>query len=243
MRRFALLLAVLPAPLAAQDMMGANTSWTSSQLLLNAEKSAWAAPECVDPARWSVSCGTPRPTTDPAAAAHAFDFRRSAAVQQQSQARFVKQMTAVDPGSANALQGMFQQDLVGLIAQGIKPYGLGTDNVADAMAIYAMEAWEVIAGQVLPPSRARGLAVRAQMARIIADTPGLAEASDADKQMIADEMLYFAALANGGLQGAKAAGPDMVKQWQAATRKGAQRTLGIDLSTMTLTDEGLRPRR
>ena len=161
----------------------------------------------------------------------------------QSEKRFLDQIRRTSPDGVGEMQQMLAQDVVGLIAKAAQPYGIGTDNVADAVAIYAMEAWEVIAGEMLPPSRARGLAVRAQMARAIAATPGFVEASDADKQLVADEMLYFAAMANGGMQAARTAGPEVVKQWQAATRKGAQRTLGMDLAAMTLTDEGLRLRR
>lgn len=245
MRQLLLLFAALSAPATAQDISG---SWTSSQLLLNSEKGAWAAPECVDPARWAVSCGTPRPKAaeraEPTVAdATALSFRRSPAVTRQSEERFLGQIRRVSPKGVDEMKQMLAQDVVGLIATAAKPYGLTTDNVADAMAIYAMEAWEVIDGKPLPPSRARASAVRAQMARTIAATPGFADASDADKQLIADEMLYFAAMVNGGMQGARAAGPEMVKQWQAAARQGAQRTLGMDLSAMTLTDDGLRYRR
>lgn len=249
MRRFALLLAALAAPAVAQDIYngGINSSWTSSRLLLNAGKSAWAAPECIDPARWAVSCGTPRPKAvtpaAPVADASSLSFRRSASVTRQSEARFLDQTRRVSPDGVDQMQQMLAQDVVGLIATAAKPYGLTTDNVADAMAIYAMEAWEVISGEALPPSRARGLAVRAQMAHAIAATPDFLQASDAEKQLVADEMLYFAAMANGGMQGARAHGPAVVDQWQAAARQGARRALGMDLAAMTLTDDGLRYRR
>jgi hypothetical protein len=249
MRRLALLFAALTAPAAAQDIYsgGINNSWTSSQLLLNADKGAWAASECIDPARWATSCGTPRPNaaspTVPIGDAKSLGFKRSTLVTRQSEARFLDQTRRVNPGGLGPLQQLLAQDVIRLIATAAKPYGLTTDNVADAMAIYAMEAWEVIAGDVLPPSRARGLAVRAQMARAIAATPDFLRASDAEKQLIADEMLYYAALANAGMQGARAEGPAVVKQWQAAARQGARRALGMDLAAMTLTDEGLRFRR
>jgi nucleoside-diphosphate-sugar epimerase len=117
--------------------------------------------------------------------------------------------------------------------------GTGQLIVREAQA----RGYEVIAGVVLPPSRARGLAVRAQMARAITATPDFLRASDADKQLVADEMLYFAAMANAGMQGARAEGSVVVKQWQAAARQGARRALRMDLAAMTLTDEGLRYRR
>lgn len=50
---------LIAAPAPAQDITG---SWTSTQLLLNAEKEAWAAPECIDATRWSVDCPGPRPS-------------------------------------------------------------------------------------------------------------------------------------------------------------------------------------
>lgn len=249
MRRFVLVLAALTAPVAAQDISsgGITSSWTSSQLLLNADKSAWAAPQCIDPARWAVSCGTPRPqaTTpaEPIAEASSLSFERSASVTRQSVARFLDQTRRISPDGTEQIRQMLAQDVVGLIATAAKPYGLTTDNVADAMAIYAMEAWEVISGEPLPPSRARGQAVRAQMARAIAAAPDFLRASDAEKQLVADEMLYFAAMANGGMQGARAQGPAAVKQWQAAARQGARQALGMDLAAMTLTDEGLQYRR
>lgn len=266
MRRSVIALLALAAvlspatPTAAQDIVGGgiNQSWTSTQLLLNSEKHAWAAPECVDDANWSVDCNrgraadsrrpdrsamTAAPDTAPAIDPAQLTFRPSRELRRRHFAQFIAKTRAVDPAGARELETFLATDVIDAISNQIAPIGLHTDNVADAMALYVMEAWEVVAGKVLPPSRTRALAVRRQMVRAIAATPTFARASDAVKQEMAEAMLVQAALVSASAAGARQNGPDQVAAVRAAVKKGSRAALGFDLGEMTLTEAGLREGR
>jgi hypothetical protein len=210
-------------------------SWGSSQMLLNAEKKAWAAPECVDAARWSVNCGS-----SATAGAARLTFRPSAEVRRRNFARLIRQTQTVDPGGARELEVLLSRDVIGSLAEGIKPYGLRTDNVADAMTLYVMQAWEVITGRVLPMSLERAQALQRQMTKAVASTPTVAEASDAAKQETAETMMVQALLISSSLKRARQTGDAEVAAVRKAVRAEARAMLGFDLGDMTLTNQGLR---
>jgi hypothetical protein len=235
--------ALCAGPLAAQDisMGGITQSWTSSQLLLNSEKRAWAAPECVRDGNWGTACGAP--STDPAAPRQAEPrtrFTPSAAARQRGFAQMISQMRGADPAGAAALEReLAGSDVIGAIGQRLQPLGLRTDDVADAMTVYVMESWEAVSGRPLPPNRARVQAVRRQMRIASADVPALAGASDATKQMMAESMLIQAAQISGLAEIARQQGGTQATQVADAVRRGCQATLGLDLRTLDLTDRGL----
>jgi hypothetical protein len=258
MALFAAIPLLWSASASAQDLMmgGITQSWTSTQMLLNSEKQAWAAPECIDERRWAPSCG-PRPsrraapdtaraaTADGIAAAPAirpeqFRFTPSPAARQRNFASFINKVRSADPAGAQQLQAeLTGQDIIGLIGQRVAPYGLSTTNVADAMAIYVMEAWEAVAGRTLPPSRERAQALKHQMERAAASTGTLEGASNATKQELAEAMLVQAAMISSMAETARGSGGEQARAVSDAVAKGAQATLGIDLRRMTLTEQGL----
>jgi hypothetical protein len=251
LRGLLILVALIASPAAAQDIMSGdiNQSWTSSQLLLNSEKKAWAAPECIDAARWSVDCPGPRPSKPAEQGTTAGDgaeltFRPSPEQRRRNFAAFVEKTRAVDPAGAAGLEQALTTDVIGMVGTSVAPLGLRTDNVADAIAIYVMEAWEVANGQVLQPSRARAQAVRRQMVRAISATPDFARADDAAKQELAESMLIHAAMLSSSYQQAMAGGDKaLMTAVSDAARQGAQASLGFDLRAMAMTEAGLRDRR
>lgn len=250
----AALAALASGPAAAQDIVnwGIDQSWSSTQTLLNSEKQAWAAPECVDETRWSVDCeGSPPPRgsqpreTDAGAptlpSEAALTFRPSPERRQRNFAAFLERSRAVDPRGAEQLQAFLAQDVIGFVGKEVAPLGLRTDNLADAMAIYVMEAWEAANATVMPPSRARALAVRRQMVRAIAATPAAAEADDAAKQESAEAMMVQAVLVSNAIKLAVQKGDKAeIAAVRDVARQGALATLGVDLTTMTMTEAGLR---
>jgi hypothetical protein len=260
----AALIATSTLPAAAQDLMmgGINQSWTSTQLLLNSEKKAWAAPECVDERKWSTDCKAPRPQPnrraplalkpDGAARARpsgpvdaaALSFRPSPERRKQNLARFVAKTRATDPRGAAELEKFVADDLIGVVGTRIAPFGLRTDDVADAMALYVMEAWEFINDRQTPTTRARAMAVRGQIARSILAMPAIAEASDAAKQETADALLVQAAMvANGAAIVQRDGDRKQIEAWRAAVYQGSKATLGFDLKTIVITEEGMMPKK
>jgi hypothetical protein len=245
---------LVPMPLTAQDIMGGgiNQSWGSTQLLLNSEKQAWAAPECIDEARWSIDCkGSPPPrqarppatevADEPALDEAALTFRPSIERRRRNFANFMNRSRAVDPAGADQLQAFLAQDVIGFVAKEVAPLGLRTDNLADAMTIYVIEAWEATNAKVMAPSRARSQALRRQMMRAIAGMPNLTAADDAVKQESAEAMLVQAVMVSNAIKLAIQKGDKTeIAAVQDAAQQGALATLGMDLRSMSMTEAGLR---
>lgn len=123
---------------------------STTQTLFNSEKQAWAAPACIDETNWSIDCkGSPpkrrsAPTTTEATETNevALTFRPSPKRRQRDVAAFVERSRAVDPAGVEQLRAFLAQDVIAFVSEVVAPLGRRTGNLADAMAIYVMEAWE-----------------------------------------------------------------------------------------------------
>lgn len=166
------------------------------------------------------------------------NFKSSLSVRKTNLANFVDRVRASDPAGAENLAAMFRaSDIVNEIGKGIAPYGLRTNNIADAYTMYWINAWEASRGIAnSSETKARAQAVRRQAANALMSTSQVTSASDAQKQEMAEAMLIQAALIGATVQQAKS-DPKLMRQLSAAVFQGA-RALGIDLGVMTLTEEG-----
>lgn len=235
---------------AAQDLMSGsiNQSWGSTQMLLNAEKRAWAAPECINETRWSTHCkGTPpqraRPTTADTAVLDeaALTFRPSPERRQHNFADFIEGSRVAGHAGAEQLRAFLAQDVIGFVAKEVAPLGLRTDDLADAMTTYVMESWEAATAKVMPATRARAQAVRSQMDRAIAAASARLAEDDAAKQEIAETMLVQAVVVSNAIKLAVVEGDrNEIAAVQESAREGTSETLGIDLRSIAVTDAGLR---
>jgi hypothetical protein len=168
-------------------------------------------------------------------------FSPSAARTRQNLANFVSKTRSFDPAGADKMEALFAStDVIGAIGQGIAPYGLKTNNVADAYAVYWISAWEATRGIAgVSETRERAQAVRTQASNAMAAVPALASATDAQKQEYAEAMLVQAALISAYMDDA-AGNPAQIKAVGAAVAKGAK-AMGLDLDTMDLTPNGFVP--
>jgi hypothetical protein len=156
-------------------------------------------------------------------------------------ASFVSKTRAKDPQGAAQLEQLFSQtDVISAIGQSIEPYGLRTNNVADAYAVYWISAWEASRGIIgASETRQRAQAVKSQVANAILSTPAFAAATDAQKQEYAEAMFVQAALVSS-VSEAYANDPEMSQRTIAAIKQGAK-AMGLDLDTMDLTPNGFVP--
>lgn len=167
-------------------------------------------------------------------------FRPNTDVRRRNLAQFVARTRAADPRGAAELERLFATtDLIGDIGKALAPYGLKTNDVADAVAVYIVTAWYGVRGRDDDPSRAQLTAVRGQMANALASTPQFASATDAQKQELAEAMLIQAALVSATVAGAEPQ-PARLEQVKQAVAQGAEATFGIDLRRLQLTDQGLQ---
>jgi hypothetical protein len=155
-------------------------------------------------------------------------------------AQFVEKSRKVDPAGSLKLQQLLgSTDVIAALGGDLQRYGLRTDNVADAYAIYWVQAWQAVNGDTSDPDRTTMQAVKRQSANAIVSTPEFASASDATKQEMAEAMMVQAMLISASVDTYKD-DPNMMRQLGDAVRQGAKAS-GLDLSKMTLTDQGFVP--
>uniref|UniRef100_UPI00310145DC DUF6683 family protein n=1 Tax=Neorhizobium sp. EC2-8 TaxID=3129230 RepID=UPI00310145DC len=118
-------------------------------------------------------------------------------------------------------------------------YGMRIDNLADAYAVWWIGAWQATRGSTDDPSQAATAAVRQQVMRTMAAVPEFAKANDTLKQSMSEALFMQALLLGVGLEQAKG-NAAQTKAIGRAAADGA-RGMGLDLTAMTLTDDGFKP--
>ena len=167
------------------------------------------------------------------------NYKPSQANQKRNLSNFVAKTRAVDPASANELERLFTSDLMRQIDTGMKGLGLSSSNVADAYALYWTSAWLGARGRDDNLPSKQMIAVRDQAARALVSTTVFANASDQQKQEMAESLLVQSALIAGYINGGKQDAALMAKV-KVAIAQGAK-AMGLDLYAMTLTEEGFVP--
>lgn len=121
-------------------------------------------------------------------------YRASPQVSARVRGQFADFAAKADPAQAARLRQVIQtQDLVGAWERHVSVDGLRRGDVADAMAAYWVQNWQ-IANAVAFTDRAQVQAVRGQVARALASNSAFARLDDAGKQEMAETfMLNFVA--------------------------------------------------
>jgi hypothetical protein len=222
-------LIALSAPVSAQDYSPPQIDYVGIQL------SAVPFNLAVSNIENNVST---KPTSSPKSTSVSTSYVPFAARTRQNLAKFVTKTRETDPQGAAQMEQLFAStDIIGQIRQGIAPYGLRVDNVADAYAVYWISAWEasrgIVGGQ---ETRERAQAVKGQAARALTSSPEFARATGAQMQEFAEAMLIQAAMISSHMDAA-AGNPAQLRAVSAAVLKGAKAS-GLDLDTMELTPNG-----
>lgn len=226
-------LALAPLPAAAQGVfdMGALTNSLSQGANIESESarartSQIFRPRTAEPQSQAV---------DPAA----LTYRPSLSVRQRNLAQIVARLRPVDPAGAADMQRTFAtRDPIAEIDRVMRPVGLRSDNVADAIATYLVTAYYGVRGST-DGEPAEFKAVSAQVARALSADPAFTGASDAFKQEMAESMLVQAVLANQAVQAAQKQ-PAAMPAIKAAIAKGTRSSFGLDLMRVRLGADGLR---
>jgi hypothetical protein len=165
-------------------------------------------------------------------------YTPSKSVRKKNLANFVAKTRATDPAGAAQMEQLFASgDIIDQIDGMMQAKGLSVSNTADAYAVWWINAWEVANGITSGESSSRQLkAVSAQAARGFASTTQFTNATDAQKQEMAEAMLVQAALIDASKE-TYANDPDMMAKLSAAVKQGAKKS-GLDLDAMTLTEDG-----
>lgn len=156
-------------------------------------------------------------------------------------AGFLDRVRKADPRNAPVFeQGFARQDMFGLWQQQLSPFGLSTQDLADVYAAYWIVSWQAAHGQEnAQPSREQAQAVRAQSARALTAVPGFAQAGDAMRQELADELILQSLTLEGQVARLRAHPEERAGLVRYA--RACAHANGIDLDRMRLTDKGFVP--
>lgn len=168
----------------------------------------------------------------PKPSASTLTYQVSQSRRQANQRRFLSK----NPRGAE----LAQTDVIGQLEQAMRPVGLRADNVADAYAIWWVSAWEAVNGKDAPDSPALYAAVKGQASRALLATSQFAGVTDAQKQEMAESMLIQAMMVDAYIQGT-AGNPAQQAELAKAVNQGAK-AMGLDLTTMNLTEQGFSAR-
>ncbi len=133
-----------------------------------------------------------------------------------------------------------QPSLMAEISAGARSFGFDPHDLADAYAMWWMNAWLVANKRDEVPDRGTIEAVKQQVRAAFAATPDFARTSDAERQEYAEALLLQATKLASAFEQRKNDAA-MLEQVALAARKRAQAS-GLDLSSMELTRRGFVPR-
>lgn len=150
---------------------------------------------------------------------------------------FVAKMRTRDPKTADEMAKLTaSKDLIAEMGTVMAPYGLRTDNVADAYALWWIASWQASQGRDLEPNRTQFMAVKAQAGRALGAAMKSAQVSDAVKQEFAEACLMQTLLIDAALEKSKN-DPGRRKEIARSVNEGA-RASGLKLEAMKLTPSG-----
>ncbi|WP_159995632.1 DUF6683 family protein [Roseomonas sp. 18066] len=154
---------------------------------------------------------------------------------------FVARVAQVDPAGAQQLRDLFAQgDLIERMQGVLGPKGFRVDDLADVYAVWWITLWQASRGRLSEDtSRATNEAVRQQARRAMAATPVLVNAADAQKQELAETLLLQAMLMEAA--GEQSQGNAVQRQAVVAAALQNARAMGLDLSSMVLSEAGFVP--
>lgn len=177
-----------------------------------------------------VATAPSRPVARPATNPAALNYRPSAQRRQQNLASFFRGNDGFDP----------RVDMIGQIDAEMRKFGLRSDNVADAYAVWWVSAWEAVHRRDMPDSRGMYQAVRRQAERSLLSDPAIVQADEATKQQTAEALLIQAALIDAHVDAAKG-NPQQTTTVANAVEQGARR-MGVDLRALELSEAGFSAR-
>lgn len=169
------------------------------------------------------------------------DFVASKAVRQKTVEEVIGAIGQLNPTQRDGLRAAFiNNDIFAQTEAALRPYGLRTNNLADAMTMFLICAWDAAHGVSEESSRAKVTAVRRQMQAALSTNQTIGGLSDITKQQLSDTLFINALLIQAMADAAKD-NPAIKANVQRSAMQGAA-TFGFDLSTITVGENGISVR-
>jgi hypothetical protein len=166
-------------------------------------------------------------------------YRASPAVTTRVRGQFADFVAKTDPANADRLrQAVQQKDLLGAWEKHVSVDGLRRGDVADAMAAYWVQNWQ-IANNVPSTSRTQVQAVRGQVYRSLGSNPQFARLDDAGKQEMAEVFMYNFVAQGSAFSDATSKGDrGLSNRLSDAAVSRFRNEMNIDLRQLKLTQAG-----
>lgn len=166
-------------------------------------------------------------------------YRASPAVTTRVRGQFADFVAKTDPANGPRLrQSVQQNDLLGAWEKHVSVDGLRRGDVADAMAAYWVQNWQ-IANNVPFTDRTQVQAVRGQVYRALGSNPQFASLDDAGKQEMAEVFMYNFVAQGSAFSDATAKGDKGLSNRLADAAVARFRSeMNIDLRQLKLTPSG-----
>lgn len=164
----------------------------------------------------------------------AMNFSRDPAITSRIQQRM---LARIQPLSVRAeLAKVYAGDFTSEIAGAIRPVGMQYNNVADALAVYLVTAWQATHRSYVDKP-AQFQAVARQMA-VAGSRVGLDKASNATKQELAETALYEAIMIGSAFKAAKT-DAKLAARLAKVSSAGTRNMFGYDVAALQMTTAGL----
>jgi hypothetical protein len=156
---------------------------------------------------------------------------------------FVENIAQTHAGAGNLLRQAFQQhDFFGAIETQVAPaYGMSMNNVADSTALWLAAAWFVANNDDSDLTRAQYQGLKTQIEANYLQNARLATLDSGAKQDMSDSLLLMAVWIDVSARAYKDR-PIMKASHRSSIIDMARRDMGIDLTTIALTDNGFEPK-
>ena len=168
-------------------------------------------------------------------------YNISKSLRRENIGRFVSAMKKADASNGATIEKLFGGGaIIDQVDQMMRPMGLRADNVADAYTLWWVVAWHAANEKQGDPNPAIMSAVKSQASNALSATQQFSSASNAVKQEMAESLLIQAVMIDSHIDAAVGKPSDQAALAKAVNQ-GAKK-MGLDLTTMDLTEQGFVPR-
>ncbi|MFK8014872.1 MAG: DUF6683 family protein [Gammaproteobacteria bacterium] len=165
----------------------------------------------------------------------ALTFKPDPGVSRRVKEEFKRAVQQADPGrSAHIASVLDRQDVLADFDRDMQPYGLRSNNIADAMSAYWLTMW-IVANNRAVPSAARVAAARRQVTHNMLSNSMVAKASLTERQEITEALVYETMFALGQRATAERNKDRARERELAATTQRNLLKSGVDLQRLRLT--------
>jgi hypothetical protein len=183
----------------------------------------------------------PQPQTVPSGD---FTYKISMQRRRANYDSFIQKSMATNPVAGEEMRGALSgRDVIAMASPVLQnKFGLRINNVSDAYAFWMILAWQAANNQNFELTKSHFDGVKAQVAQSMGNIDGVRTANDEVKQDMAESLWTYGIMINEVLEQIKS-DPAKQKQLARSVMANTKSEMSVDLSTLTLTDQGFVPRK